>query len=327
MSDFAIAAMSLTREQRVEQALFRGECLRLANQGYRDTVGALTDLLLGDDRTPLDLTAKALGLNERARRAAVLCQEAGVAAGLEEFGFLLEGRGIPVVLERQDGEVVAPGDILLRTEGPEGDLLALERVGLNLVQRMSGIATMARSFGERVRRGGHRVRVTGTRKTPWGLLDKRALHLGGAGTHRLGLGDAILIKNNHLAHLAPTEAEAVRLAIERAWKLRQQAAFIECEVRAREAARAAAQAFRRLLEEASEVYPCLLLLDNMTSDEISAVVDSLQRESLWDHVLLEASGGISETNIDAYAATGVDAISLGALTHSARALDLCLRIS
>jgi nicotinate-nucleotide pyrophosphorylase (carboxylating) len=327
MSNFAIAAMSLTREQRVERALFRGECLRLTNRGYRDTVGRLAELLLRADLTPLDLTVKALGLNERARRAAVLCQEAGVAAGLEEFRFLLEGHGIRVVLDTQDGEVVAPGDILVRAEGSEGDLLALERVGLNLLQRMSGIATMARSFGERVRRGGNRVRVTGTRKTPWGLLDKRALHLGGAGTHRLGLGDAILIKNNHLAQFAPSEAEAARLAIERAWKVRQQAAFIECEVRAREAARAAAQAFRRLLEETSEAYPCLLLLDNMSADQISAVVDTLQRESLWDHVLLEASGGISETNIDAYAATGVDAISLGVLTHSARALDLCLRIS
>jgi nicotinate-nucleotide pyrophosphorylase (carboxylating) len=327
MSGFPIAAVNLTREQRVEQALFRGESLRLSHAGYRDTVRRLIELLLRADLAPLDLTVKALGIKERTRQAAVLCQQAGVAAGLEEFRFLLEGHGIQVVLEKQDGEAVIPGEILVRAEGPQGDLLAVERVGLNLLQRMSGIATMARSFDERARGRGDRARVTGTRKTPWGLLDKRALHLGGAGTHRLGLGDAILIKNNHLAQLAPSEAEAARLAIERAWKLRQQAAFIECEVRARETARAAARAFRRLLEESSEAYPCLLLLDNMTADQIAGVVDTLQRDSLWDHVLLEASGGISETNIDAYAATGVDAISLGALTHSARALDLCLRIS
>jgi len=167
----------------------------------------------------------------------------------------------------------------------------------------------------------------GTRKTLWGLLDKRALHLGSGGTHRLGLGDAILIKNNHLALLADSEEEAAPIAIERAWKLRNEAAFIEVEVRSEAAARAAANAFRRMQEDAGEEFPCLLMLDNMSPDEIRAIVGILQRERLWESTLIEASGGISEANLEAYASCGADAISIGALTHSARALDLCQRIS
>jgi len=318
--------MNATREQRIEEALFRGGALGLSRTRYRDTVRRLTDLLLAADLAPIDVTAKALRLPQRKICAAVTSQQGGVAAGLDEFRFLMERRGIKVVAEKNDGDAMAPGEILMRVEGQEKALLAMERVGLNLLQRMSGIATMARCFTERAGRSG-RARVVGTRKTPWGLLDKRALHLGGAGTHRLGLGDAILIKNNHLALLAASEEQAAPLAIERAWKAHRKTTFMEVEVRGAEAARAAARTFRRLLEEGTEEYPCLLLLDNLRPDQIGTIVDMLRREGLWDHVLVEASGGISETNIEAFAATGVDAISVGALTHSARALDLCLRIS
>lgn len=319
--------MISTRGQRTEQALFRGGILTLENARYRETVRALTDILLQDDLTSDDLTARALGIQERSVRAAVISREGGIAAGLDEFAFLLRERGIQVAFEKHDGELIRPDETLLRLEGPETNLLALERVGLNLLQRMSGIATTARCLQERARRRCDSVRIIGTRKTPWGLLDKRALHLGGVGTHRLGLGDAILIKNNHLALLANSEEEAAPIAIERAWESRGEAAFVEVEVRGESAARAAAQTFRRLQEESAEEYPCLLMLDNMAPERISRIIGMLRQENLWDHILIEASGGISEANVGAYAASGVDAISIGALTHSARALDICLRIS
>lgn len=319
--------MNLTREQRTEQALFRGSALTLENARYGQTVRALTEILLRDDIAPGDLTAKALRLQERNVHAAVISRQGGVAAGLDEFAFLLREHGIKVKFEKRDGEVIRPDQVLLRLEGPETRVLAIERVGLNLLQRMSGIATSARCLQERARRRCDSVRIIGTRKTPWGLLDKRALHLGGVGTHRLGLGDAILIKNNHLALFAKSEEEAAPMAIERAWNSCGEAAFIEVEVRGEGAARIAAQTFRRLQDATSEQYPCLLMLDNMTPDQIAGIVEALRQERLWDHVLLEASGGVSESNVEAYAASGVDAISIGALTHSARALDICLRIS
>ena len=319
--------MNATRMQRVEAALYRGASLTLENPVYHRAVRTLTEALLLDDVGTGDLTVKALGMKDRRVSAVILAREAGVAAGLAELGCLLQRHGIEVAFEKNDGDAMQPGEPLLRAEGSEATLLSLERVGLNVVRRMSGIATASHLLQERVRRSGSATRVVGTRKTPWGLLDKRALHLGNGGTHRLGLSDAIVIKNNHLALLASSEEEAAPMAIERAWKARGESAFIEVEVRSEAAARAAAKTFRRLQEKTAEDYPCLLMLDNMSPSEIRAILSMLQREGLWEQTLVEASGGISDANLEAYAASGVDALSIGALTHSARALDLCQRIS
>jgi nicotinate-nucleotide pyrophosphorylase (carboxylating) len=319
--------MNATRDQRIEQALFRGRSLNLDNPVYCDAVRAITESLVQTDIDPEDLTARALEIEERFASACVIARESGVAAGLEEFAFVMRAHEVEVAFEKQDGDSINSGDILLRAEGDQSKLLSLERVGLNLLQRMSGIATASRCMQERSRRRSQGTRIVGTRKTPWGFLDKRALHLGSGGTHRLGLGDAIVIKNNHLALLAAREEDAVSVAIERAWNVREESAFIEVEVRGEAAARVGARTFRRLQEEASEQYPCLLMLDNMTPGQVGTILGMLHREDLWHHTLIEASGGISEANVEEYAACGVDAISVGALTHSARALDICQRIS
>jgi len=316
-----------TREQQVEKALFRGGGLTLQNPAYLQEVRILMEALLRVDLTPQDLTVAALEIKSKSVSAVVLARQPGVAAGLEEFAFLFESRGVAVYFEKKDGDVFAAGEILLRMEGEHSELLSLERSGLNLLQRMSGIATMTRCLQERVRGRCHSTRVVATRKTLWGLLDKRAVHLGGGGTHRLGLGDAILIKNNHLALIARREEDAAPEALGRAWRFREESAFIEIEVRSEGAALAAAKTFRTLQKELGKRYPCLLMLDNLTPEEISPILDSLHREHCWDYTLVEASGGVSEKNAEAYADTGVDVISVGALTHSARALDLCLRIS
>lgn len=192
---------------------------------------------------------------------------------------------------------------------------------------MSGIATATHNLQERVRKHSSTTWIVGTRKTPWGLLDKRALHLGGGGTHRIGLGDAILIKNNHLALIANREEDAAPLAISAAWRLRSESVFIEVEVRGLTAAVAAAQTFDRLLQKEATPYPCLLMLDNLAAREITQVIDTLRGEGLLEAVLIEASGGITNANLDDYASAGVDAISIGALTHSARALDISQSIS
>ena len=141
--------MRLTREQRTEKALFRGASLTLENPEYRDTVRAFTEGLLRADLAPRDLTVAALGISGGHQKAAILARDGGVAAGLAEFAFLLQARGIVATFEKQDGEAMRPGDVLLRAEGDEMQLLALERVGLNLVQRMSGIATAIRCLQER----------------------------------------------------------------------------------------------------------------------------------------------------------------------------------
>ncbi len=323
--------MSGDRHQRIRQALFHGGELRLENHRYAQAVEAFLGELLSSDIGSGDLTYEALGLAPEMVEGKVIANEAGVAAGLGESAWFFGRDGVKTTLLKQDGDTVEAGEALLAIEGPREKLLALERVGLNTVQRMSGIATMTRRLVERAARAKPSdcvvaACVVATRKTPWGLLDKRAVHLGGGGTHRLGLWDAVLVKNNHLALLAGNEAEAAASAAQRTWALRRQAAFLEIEVRTREGALAAARAWRALRERDGAAYPCLVMLDNMAPEEIAGVLGALRWEGLLEDVLIEASGNISEENLETYAATGVDAISMGALTHSARALDVRQRL-
>ena len=327
MSDAARAIETApTRELRMEQALFRGANLSLQNPVYRSAFRSMVDALLLPDLSPSDITFESLGIADSDSTAVILARETGIVAGLEEAAALYTEHGCEAHPAKRDGDSVESGEILLRIGGNRSQLLALERVVLNLMQRMSGIATATRRLSDLARAARPTVRVVGTRKTPWGLLDKRALHLGGGGTHRLGLGDAILIKNNHLALLAPREEEAAPLAVERAWRRRRDAAFIEVEVRSTPAAIAAAGTFRDLLDESRDAFPCLILLDNMRPAEMEATITELDVRKLRDSVLLEASGNVDESNVASYAASGVDAISSGALTHSPRALDLSQRI-
>ena len=325
------AAYSI-RQERLKRAFFRGDCLHLGNHEYLRSVRTLLNELLGSDVGLGDLTATALHLADQHARAKILAKESGVGAGVAEFCWLLMREDLEVRVRKNDGETINAGDVVLEIEGRRGDLLAHERVGLNLLQRLSGIATATRRFQELLHRHNPEAHVVATRKTPWGLLDKRAVHLGGGGTHRLGLWDAILVKNNHLALLANREEDAVRVAVERAWPARHSAAFIEVEVRSQAGAIAASQAFRRMQESSQEGpdrdgdCPCLLLLDNMPPAQIASVIADLRTHNLLEHILTEASGNISESNLEGYAASGVDAVSMGALTHSARALDLCERV-
>ena len=309
----------------------------MRDEHYRAAVAALIDPLLWSDAGGGDLTVEARGLMEGRAKAQVLAKEAGIAAGIEEFAWLL-GRGdLTVKALTRDGQAFECGEVLAEVEGGRASMLSCERTALNLLQRMSGIATGTRRLQERVDRvnlerfpdraaSTARTRVVATRKTPWGLLDKRAVHLGGGGTHRLSLSDAILIKNNHLALLGLPEQDAVAAAIGQAWSQRRDAAFVEIEVRSADAAVAAARAFQGVRGGEAESCPCLLLLDNMSAEQARETMEALQREQLREEVVVEVSGAINESNLDEYASCGADALSMGALTHSPRALDLHLKI-
>ena len=316
-----------TREERLREALFRGAALTATNAGYVRELDSLLGELLAADLGDGDLTVQALDLGNQVAHGAVIAKQAGVAAGLSEAAWLYERAGIRVQAGKKDGDAIGSGETLLDLEGPRVALLACERTALNVMQRMTGIATTARDWQRRVHeRSGGATQLVATRKTPWGLLDKRAVHLGGAGTHRLGLWDAILVKNNHLALLARREEDAVVTAARRAWDLREKAGFIEIEVRSKASALAAAGVFAELQAKDPDACPCLLLLDNQKPAEIAAIREALEAAGLIDAVLLEASGNISEDNLEAYASTGVDAISSGALTHSSKAADISQRI-
>ena len=205
----------------------------------------------------------------------------------------------------EDGTEVAAGTVLANACGPAATLLAGERVALNFLQHLSGIATYARRL--KVELAGTQAEFLDTRKTTPGLrsLQKYAVRLGGGQNHRLRLDDGILIKNNHLQLVG-----GIRAAVENAKRDRPAGYHVEVEVTS-----------LAELEEALECGADGVLLDNMTPEEVRQCV-----ERAAGHMRLEVSGGIDATNIRAYAETGVDIISVGAVTHSAPAVDINFRI-
>lgn len=312
----------MTREERVRTAFYRGHDLTFENPLYLRALRTLTDELLREDTEPADLTVEAMEIGGRPCTVEIRAKETGVVAGVAEAAWIYERSRQTATPLISDGSDVAAGDVILRITGDARSLLALERTVVNLIQRMSGIATATKRLVKAVRQTSATSHVVGTRKTAWGLLDKRAIHCGGGGTHRLSLGDAILVKTNHL-RLASNEL--ANATLRRAWDRRKSAAFFEVEVTSMEEALSVARVLGEL-QTSSEACPCILMLDNFSATDAGRAVQSLRDAGLHDAVLVEASGNVSEDSVAAYAAAGVDAISMGALTHSVRALDLSAKI-
>ncbi|AMQ18191.1 carboxylating nicotinate-nucleotide diphosphorylase [Thermococcus peptonophilus] len=255
-----------------------------------------------------DVTSEAVIPEDLNARAIIIAKQKGVIAGVEEAKALFEHFGVKVEVKKRDGELVEKGDVILALEGNARAILLVERTALNVMGRMSGIATEVRKLVEKVKSVNPKIRVAGTRKTLLKPIDKRALLIGGGETHRFSLSDAILIKDNHLA-LVPLE-EAIRRAKEfSVYKV------IEVEVESLEDALKAARAGADVV-----------MLDNMKPDEIAEVIDALRREGLRERVKIEVSGGITPENITEYAKLDVDVISLGYLTHSVKNFDVSLEI-
>jgi nicotinate-nucleotide pyrophosphorylase (carboxylating) len=259
-----------------------------------------------------DRTSRATIPADLQGRAAFVARVAGVVAGLPVVALVLEAvdrtvRFDPLVA---DGATVAPGNRLANVAGPMRSILTAERTALNFLQRLSGVATLTRRYVQLAATGG-RARVLDTRKTTpgWRLIEKYAVRQGGGHNHRMGLFDGLLIKDNHLAALGGGP-DAIRKAVEAA---RAQAPGLPVEVEVDTAEQFAAALACR---------PDIILLDNMRADLMRQRVEL--RDKYAPTVRLEASGGVNLQTIAAIAATGVDFISVGALTHSAVAVDIAL---
>jgi len=245
--------------------------------------------------------------------AEVVAKEDGVIAGIEEAVAFLQSQDFQVKPLVSDGEGVKKKTVLLRIVGDARTLLCIERTLLNLLSRMSGIATKTRHLIEKTRNAGYKTRIACTRKVAPGLLyfDKKAVMLGGGDTHRLHLDDMVLIKDNHIAIIGD-----VSRAVKKAHETVSFSKKIEIEVssvdQALEAAKAGAD---------------VIMLDNFTPQKIKETITLLKKKGLRDKVLIEASGGISEQNILEYTATGVDIVSLGEITDSVKALDISLEVT
>lgn len=258
-----------------------------------------------------DITSLAVVGAERRGKAAIVSREVGVAAGVRLPALVLEEAGAdaswwPAV---DDGDALERGTVVGKLEGNARDLLRCERVTLNLMSRLCGVATLTRRHVDAI--GASAAKVYDTRKTMpgWRLLDKFAVYCGGGANHRTGLYDAVMIKDNHLAladQAGMTPAEAVERAREK-----QPGRVIEVEVDSLEQ-------FRSVLP----ARPDVVLLDNMSLAQLREAVAI--RAASKSGVVLEASGGVRLDTIGPIAATGVDRISVGALTHSAVGLDLGL---
>lgn len=259
-----------------------------------------------------DITTRALIDADLQIKARIISKQEGVIAGAELLSSLLEEFGIATGNIKADGTHVKPDETILDMEGEARTILTMERTILNLLMRMSGIATATSQMVQKARERNPDIRVAATRKTTPGLQfwEKEAVRVGGGDTHRYRLDDAVLIKDNHLALVGDVE-----LAIRKA---RQYASFtkkIEVEVENLQDAISAAEAGADII-----------MLDNMPVDEIERVLGALIEKGLRDKVLIEISGGINPDNIAEYAGTGADIVSSGYLTHSAGVLDLSLEI-
>ena len=259
-----------------------------------------------------DITSEALVDEDQEARARLFFKEDGVTAGLEEVRIVFDILGCGVELLVGDGVRVQAGRTLMKVEGPARSLLSGERTALNIVGRMSGIATAVARAQAIASKANPSVRVAATRKTVPGLreLDKVAVELGGGDTHRFRLDDCVLIKDNHLG-LVPSISEAVRRARERVSFTKK----IEVEVRSTEEA-----------AEATGAGADIVMFDNMNPNEIQRCLTVLQEKGLREGRLFEASGSITEENLADYASSGVDVVSMGSLTHSVRSLDVKLEI-
>src|SRR5882672_10249957 len=282
-------------------------------------ITAILENALAEDRATRDATTYACIEPQQRAAATILAKQECVLAGLGAISRILE------VFAAMDGTVTSHPEVTTHPEIFDGVrahrgqqvavvrhnarvLLSCERVMLNVLQRMSGIATLTRKYVDAV--VGTNTRILDTRKTVagWRILDKYAVRCGGGMNHRLDLSDGVLIKNNHIAL-----AGGVAAALERAHRNRRGEQPIEIEVRS-----------MAELEEALQHGGEALLLDNMTPELVRACVERASSHSR--RIPLEASGGINLENVRLYAETGVDYISVGSLTHSPKAVDLSLRI-
>jgi nicotinate-nucleotide pyrophosphorylase (carboxylating) len=267
---------------------------------------------LAEDLGPGDITSECFIPADHRSSARIIAKETAVLAGTEVARevFRQVDPAIEIEIRTNDGETIAPGDLILTATGPTRALLSAERTALNFLQRLSGIATLTRRFVDAV--SGTKAVILDTRKTTPGLreFERLAVRAGGGVNHRFGLFDRVLAKDNHLSITG--DAAGLQRAIDEA-KNRAPDILIEIE----------ADTLDQVLLLCDLRGVDIILLDNMTNDQLREAVQIRGDKK----ILLEASGGVNLDTVAAIAATGIDQISVGALTHSARAIDLSMEIS
>lgn len=267
---------------------------------------------LDEDTRSGDITTQALIPPSKRGIGKIKAKEKAIIAGLKEVGDLARLSDLEFESILEEGEWTKPGESVVALNGKASTLLTTERLALNIIMRMSGIATQTRKIVDKIRKVNQHVLLAATRKTTPGFryFEKRAVQVGGGDPHRYALDDMVLIKNNHLV-----SCDSIEHAIHAAKKAVSFSKKISCEVRsldgALEAARAGAD---------------IILLDNQTPSSVMEICQALEHASLREQVLLEVSGGITQNNASKYAECDVDILSSGALTHSYKSADFSMAL-
>jgi nicotinate-nucleotide pyrophosphorylase (carboxylating) len=268
--------------------------------------------MLAEDIGQGDTTTALIVPEESMAQAEIIAKEKGVAAGMEEAKILLDCLQLESEFLVADGESIKPKQILIKISGDTRTILSVERTLLNIISRMSGIATTTRKLAEKLRRAKLKTKVASTRKTAPGLLyfDKKAVEIGGGDTHRLHLDDMILIKDNHIA-----VAGSIEKAIKTAKKKASFSKKVELEV-----------THVKDVLTAAEADVDIIMMDNFSPKQINQAIALLKKAEYRERVLMEASGGITSENLITYASTGVDIVSLSEITTSSKPLNMSLEI-
>jgi len=242
-------------------------------------------------------------------KAKIISRQEGVLAGVKFAGDIFRLKGCNVKIIKKDGAKLKSNQIILQISGNAGTVLSCERTALNLLSRMSGIATQTNFLVSKIRKINKKTKLYSTRKTAPGLrfFDKEAIMIGGGHKHRMSLNDMVMIKDNHLL-----VTNSMKGIIKNARKRHK---HVEVEVENQRDAILAASSGATIV-----------MLDNFSPVQIKKTITALQKKKLRNKVKLEASGGINSKNITAYAKTGVDIISVGSITNSVKGLDLSLEV-
>jgi nicotinate-nucleotide pyrophosphorylase (carboxylating) len=311
----------MDKKKLIFEAYNRSELLKLENPKYLERVKDFTEKWLQEDLGRGDITVEALSLKDNKGNAIIKAKSSGIIAGINEAVWFYNNHNIEVKVLKKDGSPIKRGDIILALAGNEKDLFETERTGLNLLQRMSSIATLTHEMVEEIK--GKNVEIVPPRKNHWGLLDKKAVTLGGGLTHRLGLWESILIKENHIEAIKKEGFDDyIETALERAFKY-EKTVFIEIEVENINDCLKAATKFKEYIKEK----PCIIMLDNFSVEDTKKAVDLLKQKNLRNHILIESSGRITPDNIMGYADTGVDIVSMSYITYAQNICDLSQRIT
>ena len=259
-----------------------------------------------------DITSNFIPNKNDIIEARVILREDGIISGIEEASIVFEIFDIDIKNKFNDGGMALKNQILFHLKGKAQDILQAERLALNFLMKMSGISTYTNKLQTLINKHSKKTKVASTRKTTPGFryFEKKAVQYGGGDTHRFRLDDCIMIKNNHIMI-----AKGIKNVVQGIKKSKSFSKKIEIEVQNMDEAREA-------LKEKVDI----IMFDNFSPEKVKEALDMFRKEGLLNHIIIEFSGGIDESNIEEYAKLEPDVISMGALTHSYKALNINLRI-